>query len=104
MELIVLLRELEARIRLQGRRILKQVLTPQSHVDLRVTGVYKSVNFFGPTRMFPRGPFLLNILSFDRGTIHARGVNSNLFFMDLRGVFYRQSGHPLLLCGSRSFV
>lgn len=70
-------------------------MIPQSYVDLHVTGVYRSVNLFGSPRMFPGGSFLLNILSFGKGMILARGFSSNIFFMDLReastgnrGLFY----------------
>ena len=65
--------------------MLKQVLTPQSYVDFCITGVHRGVDPFEPSRMFPRRPFLLDILTFDRGMILVGRFNCNPFSMNLRG-------------------
>jgi hypothetical protein len=89
-ELIVLFGELEARIRLQGRR----TSDPSKPCRSSCNWCLQECKLFGTTRMFPRGPFLLNILSFDKGMIHAGGFSSNIFFLDLRGV---STGSPGIL-------
>jgi len=71
---------------------LKQVLTPQSHVDFCITGVHRGVDPFEPSRMFTRRPFLLNILSFDRGTVPVGRFNSNPLSMNLGGVSMSNQG------------
>lgn len=87
MKLTLLLGELKIGIRLERRRILKQVLTPQSHIDFCITGVHRGVDPFEPSSMFPKRPFLLNILPFDRGTVLVGRFNSNPLSMNLGGDF-----------------